>query len=165
MALKEGLGVNLREVGFSSASVRMNEAVLTVLGDQVEKLVGPTDHQKNAIIRYRTAMDKVIGNEPITAQEAALLEYLPWAIMGRLMGITSARMARTEVAWIENRDAILKNLGWEEGEDSMEKINAGIDKVYDRFEESHDVDMGTLIQDVMKINTALFPNTADIDAR
>lgn len=147
---------------FPQKSAEINEAVFSVLGDQIMGLVGANNRQRLAIETYRTAMSKVNAREVITAQEMALLEYLPWAVIGRLIGITGAQRLREEPELMEYRVQILEKLGWGETE-STRQVGQGLDEMLIRLEGNSRVELKTLFRDVIEINTALFPNTADLD--
>lgn len=160
MAQIEGLRFLTQEMGFTPESVRMSEAVLGVLGERILTVEPVMMQQKEGLRQYRLAMDKVISGNKLSAQEKALLEYTPWALLGRLLAVTRGK--KFEPGWVQDRDKIVMALGW--GEDLIQvedKLNQGIDRIFDRLDADGSVDMEKLVQNVMGINTALFASTAE----
>lgn len=48
-------------------------------------------------------MDKVISGNKLSAQEKALLEYTPWALLGRLLAVTRGKSTNLVGFTIEMR--------------------------------------------------------------
>lgn len=156
----EGLRSLSKEMGFTPESVRMSEAVLGVLGERILTVEPMMMQQKEGLRQYRLAMDKVVNGVRLGTQEKALLEYAPWALLGRLLAVTRGK--KFEPGWVQDRDKIVMALGW--GEDLIQvedKLNQGIDRIFDRLDTDGSVDMEKLVQNVMGINTALFASTAE----
>jgi len=161
MAQIEGLRFLTREMGFTPESVRMSEVVLGVLGERILTVEPMMMQQKEGLRQYRMAMDKVISSNKLSAQEKALLEYTPWALLGRLLAVTRGA-GKFEPGWIQDRDGIVAALGWGDDLTQVEhKLNQGIDRIFDRLETDESVDVAKLVQHVMGINTALFASTAE----
>jgi len=160
MAQIEGLRFLTQEMGFTPESVRMSEAVLGVLGERILTVEPVMMQQKEGLRQYRLAMDKVISGNKLSAQEKALLEYTPWALLGRLLAVTRGK--KYEPGWVHDRDEIVMALGWGDDLSQVEyKLNQGIDKIYDRLEADEGVDVAKMVQHVMGINTALFASTVE----
>ena len=160
MAQIEGLRFLTKEMGFTPESVRMSEAVLGVLGERILTVEPMMMQQKEGLRQYRLAMDKVVSGNKLSPQERALLEYAPWALFGRLLAVTRGK--KYEPEWIQDRDEIVTALGW--GDDAVQveqRLNQGIDRVFDRLDADGGVDIDKLVQNVMGINTALFASTAE----
>lgn len=160
MAQIEGLRFLTQEMGFTPESVRMSEAVLGVLGERILTVEPMMMQQKEGLRQYRLAMDKVVNGVRLGTQEKALLEYAPWALLGRLLAVTRGK--KFEPGWVQDRDEIVAALGW--GDDLVQvehRLNQGIDHIFDRLDADGTVDMEKLVQNVMGINTALFASTAE----
>lgn len=160
MAQIEGLRFLTQEMGFTPESVRMSEAVLGVLGERILTVEPMMMQQKEGLRQYRLAMDKVVNGVRLGTQEKALLEYAPWALLGRLLAVTRGK--KFEPGWVQDRDEIVAALGW--GDDLVQvehRLNQGIDRIFDRLDADGTVDMEKLVQNVMGINTALFASTAE----
>ena len=160
MAQTEGLRFLTREMGFTPESVRMSEAVLEVLGERILTVEPMMMQQKEGLRQYRLAMDKVVSGSKLSAQEKALLEYTPWALLGRLLAVTRGK--KYEPGWVQDRDEIVTTLGW--GEDLVQveqRLNQEIDRIFDRLDADSSVDIDKLVSNVMGINTALFASTVE----
>ena len=157
----EGLRSLSKEMGFTPESVRMSEVVLGVLGERILTVEPMMMQQKEGLRQYRMAMDKVISSNKLSAQEKALLEYTPWALLGRLLAVTRGA-GKFEPGWIQDRNEMVAALGWGDDLDQVEdKLNQGIDQIFERLEADEGVDVAKLIQHVTGINTALFASTAE----
>lgn len=156
----EGLRSLSKEMGFTSESVRMSEVVLGVLGERILTVEPMMMQQKEGLRQYRLAMDKVVNGVRLGTQEKALLEYAPWALLGRLLAVTRGK--KFEPGWIQDRNEMVAALGWGDDLDQVEdKLNQGIDQIFERLEADEGVDVAKLIQHVTGINTALFASTAE----
>ena len=161
MAQIEGLRFLTQEMGFTPESVRMSEAVLGVLGERILTVEPMMMQQKEGLRQYRLAMNKMINGNKLSVQEKALLEYTPWALLGRLLAVTRGA-GKFEPEWIQVRDEILAALGWGDDLNRVEhKLNQEIGRIYDRFEADESVDVDKLIQYVIGISTALFASTVE----
>lgn len=161
MARTEGLCFLTREMGFTPESVRMSEVVLGVLGERILTVEPMMMQQKEGLRKYMLAMDKMISSNKLSAQEKALLEYTPWALLGRLLAVTRGA-GKFEPGWIQDRNEMVAALGWGDDLDQVEdKLNQGIDQIFERLEADEGVDVAKLIQHVTGINTALFASTAE----
>jgi len=156
----EGLRSLSKEMGFASESVRMSEVVLGVLGERILTVEPMMMQQKEGLRQYRLAMDKVVNGVRLGTQEKALLEYAPWALLGRLLAVTRGK--KFEPGWIQDRDEMVTALGWGDDLAQVEdRLNQGIDRVFERLEADESVDVAKLVQHVTGINTALFASTAE----
>ena len=161
MAQIEGLRFLTQEMGFTPESVRMSEAVLGVLGERILTVEPMMMQQKEGLRQYRLAMDKVVNGVRLGTQEKALLEYAPWALLGRLLAVTIGA-GKFEPGWIQDRDEMVTALGWGDDLAQVEdRLNQRIDRVFERLEADESVDVAKLVQHVMGINTALFASTAE----
>ncbi|OQA83663.1 MAG: hypothetical protein BWY29_00121 [Microgenomates group bacterium ADurb.Bin238] len=161
MAQIEGLRFLTQEMGFTPESVRMSEAVLGVLGERILTVEPMMMQQKEGLRQYRLAMDKVVNGVRLGTQEKALLEYAPWALLGRLLAVTRGA-GKFEPGWIQDRDEMVTALGWGDDLAQVEdRLNQRIDRVFERLEADESVDVAKLVQHVMGINTALFASTAE----
>ena len=160
MAQIEGLGFLTREMGFTPESVRMSEAVLEVLGERILTVEPVMMQQKEGLRQYRLAMDKMVNGDKLSPQEKAILEYTPWALLGRLLAVTRGK--KFEPEWVKDRDAIVTALDWGDDLGLIEaKLNQGVDQIYERLGADSSVDIDRLVQHVIGVSTALFASTAE----